>query len=165
MALNYGYFNSVGGDRKYNAETISSYFSGIISKGVLQNYANKFQVLAGSGMSIQVSTGKAYFTNGQWVENDTIINLTLDIASSLLSRIDRIVLRRDSSDDARNVSVVIKQGTPASSPTAPALTNDEYVEELSLCQILIGPNVTSISLPSALDATSQPTYGSPSISM
>lgn len=145
MALNYGYFNSVGGDRKYDAETMSSYFSGIISKGVLQNYANKFQVLAGSGMTVRVSTGKAYFTNGQWVENDAIINLTLDISSSLLSRIDRIVLRRDNSDSARNVSIVIKQGTPASNPTAPALTSTEYVEELSLCQILIGPNVTSIS--------------------
>ena len=108
MALNYGYFNSVGGDRKYDAETMSSYFSGIISKGVLQNYANKFQVLAGSGMTVRVSTGKAYFTNGQWVENDAIINLTLDISSSLLSRIDRIVLRRDNSDSARNVSIVIK---------------------------------------------------------
>ena len=145
MALTYGYFNSVNGDRKYDAETMSSYFSGIISKGVLQNYADKFQVLATNSLTVQVSTGKAYFTNGQWVENDAIINLNLDIASSLLSRIDRIVLRKDNSGNSRNVSVVIKQGTPASTPTAPALTNNEYVEELSLCQILIGAGVTRVT--------------------
>lgn len=145
MALTYGYFNSVSGDRKYTAEQMSKYFSGIISKGVLQNYADKFQVFSNSGMAVKISTGKAYFSNGQWVENDAIINLTLDAASVSLSRIDRIVLRRDNAEESRNVSVIIKKGTPASSPTAPALTSTEYIEELSLCQILIGPNVTSIS--------------------
>ena len=145
MALTYGYFNSIGGDRKYTAETMSKYFSGIISRGVLQNYANKFQVLANSDLTVQVSTGKAYFTNGQWVENDAIINLTLDAASVSLSRIDRIVLRKDTSENLRNVSLVIKNGTPASAPIAPALENSDFVEELSLCQILISPNATSIN--------------------
>ena len=145
MSLTYGYFNSINGDRKYTAETMSKYFSGIISKGVLQNYADKFQVFASSGLTVQVKTGKAYFTNGQWVENDAIINLTLEPASVSLSRIDRIVLRRDNSSEARNVSLMIKKGTPASSPTAPVLETSEFVEELSLCQILIGPNVTSIA--------------------
>ena len=145
MSLTYGYFNSVNGDRKYNAETMSKYFSGIISRGILQNYADKFQVFASSGFTVQVSTGKAYFTNGQWVENAAIISLTLEPSSVSLSRIDRIVLRKDTSLETRNVSVVIKQGTPASSPTAPALESSEFVEELSLCQILIGPNVTSIT--------------------
>lgn len=145
MALTYGYFNSVGGDRKYNAEQMSKYFSGIISKGVLQNYANKFQVFANNELNIQVSTGKAYFTNGQWVENDSIINLTLDAASVSLPRIDRVVLRKDTDEESRNVSLLIKKGTPATSPSPPELINNEYVEELSLCQILIGANVTSIS--------------------
>lgn len=144
LALTYGYFNSVNGDRKYDAETMSKYFSGIISRGVLQNYGNSFQVFKNSGMIINVSTGKAYFSNGQWVENDAIIGLNLDAASVSLPRIDRIVLRKNTAEEGRNVSLVIKKGIPSSSPVVPSLENTDYVEEMSLCQIYVGANVSEI---------------------
>ena len=144
LALTYGYFNSVNGDRKYDAETMSKYFSGIISRGVLQNYGNSFQVFKNSGMIINVSTGKAYFSNGQWVENDAIISLNLDAASVSLPRIDRIVLRKNTAEEGRNVSLVIKKGIPSSSPVVPSLENTDYVEEMSLCQIYVGANVSEI---------------------
>ena len=34
MAIKYGFFNSVSGDRKYNADDISNYFLKLISDGV-----------------------------------------------------------------------------------------------------------------------------------
>ena len=38
MAIRGGYYNSLNGDRKYNAETMSQYFAGLYKRGVLQNY-------------------------------------------------------------------------------------------------------------------------------
>lgn len=31
MAVTYGFFNSVNGDRKYNADQMSSYFEGLVT--------------------------------------------------------------------------------------------------------------------------------------
>lgn len=60
MALITGYYNSLNGDRKYNAETMSKYFAGLFTRGVLQNYNGKFVVTANGGMKINVKTGKAF---------------------------------------------------------------------------------------------------------
>lgn len=145
MAITSGYFNSVSGDRKYNAETMSAYFKGLISKGVLQNYEDKFQVAAGTGMAVTVKTGRAYFSDGRWMESNAAVTLTLDQSDVSLNRIDRIVLRKDNSNSVRGCSIIIKKGTPATTPTAPALESSNNVEELSLAQIYVGKLVESIS--------------------
>lgn len=36
MAVTYGFFNSVNGDRKYNADQMSSYFDGLVTDGVYE---------------------------------------------------------------------------------------------------------------------------------
>lgn len=145
MAIIAGYFNSLDGDRKYNAETMSKYFSGLFTKGVLQNYKDKFVVKATEGMKIQVPTGKAYFSDGKWIENTAPITLTLDSSDVVLNRIDRVVLRCDRNEGKRNADVVLKKGTPGSNPTAPELENTEYIEELSLATIRINKLVETIT--------------------
>lgn len=145
MAISSGYFNSSNGDRKYNAETMSRYFSGILSKGVLANYLSAFNVTAAGGMNLTVGTGRAYFTDGRWMENDTAMNLVLNVADVTNPRIDRVVLRKDSSNSVRGCSVIVKTGTPAASPTPPTLESSDYVEELSLAQIYVSPVTTSIT--------------------
>ena len=137
MAITSGYYNSKGGDRKYNAETMSKYYGGILSRGVLQNYEGKFKVQATSGLTVAVQTGKAYFSDGKWIENTAVENLTLDAADIVLDRIDRIVLRKDISEGSRTAVIAIKKGTPASNPTWPTLTRNDYIEEMSLCQIRV----------------------------
>ena len=78
MAVRSGYFNSRGGDRKYNAEDMSQYFRGLITHGVLQNFGGKFMVVENGGMSVKVKTGRAYFSDGKWMENTAEINLELE---------------------------------------------------------------------------------------
>lgn len=145
MAITTGYFNSNNGDRKYNAETISKYFIGILTRGVLANYKNGFVVKANNTMSVQVQPGKAFFSDGKWVESDTIEPLTIDASDIALSRIDRIVLHKDKSDGVRNTTLIVKKGTPASNPVAPVCENDNYIEELSLATVRIAARATSIS--------------------
>lgn len=145
MALITGYYNSLNGDRKYNAETMSKYFTGLITRGVLQNYKGKFVVEAKTGMQVKIPTGKAFFSDGKWIENTADITLTLDPADVVLDRIDRIILRNDTNEGIRNASVVLVKGTPGSNPVAPVLQNDNYIEELSLCTIRVNKLVESIT--------------------
>ena len=124
MALITGYYNSLNGDRKYNAETMSKYFAGLFTRGVLQNYNGKFVVTANGGMKINVKTGKAFFSDGKWIENTADIILTLDPSDVILNRIDRVVLRNDKNEGVRNANVFLKKGTPGTNPVAPELQND-----------------------------------------
>lgn len=145
MTIMSGYFNSISGDRKYNSETMSKYFAGLITRGVLQNYQGKFLVTANTGMNVSVATGKAYFTDGKWIESDSVVTLTLDPSDVILDRIDRVVLRKDMNTNARLGSLILKKGTPATSPVAPALESNDLVEEISLATIHVGKLVESIS--------------------
>ena len=79
MALKFGFFNSVNGDRKYNADDISNYFLKLISNGVFATPSNAMQVQASAGMTINVSAGWA-FINCKWLENTAAYPLTLDSA-------------------------------------------------------------------------------------
>lgn len=143
MALKFGFFNSVNGDRKYNADDISNYFLKLISNGVFATPSNAMQVQATVGMTVNVSVGWA-FINCKWLENTAEYPLTLDAADVVLNRIDRIVLRL--SESPRTMGIYIKKGTPASTPTAPELSRTKgTIWELSLAKISIHAGVTDIT--------------------
>ena len=137
MAVEFGYFNSKNGDRKYNADDMSKYFTGLIGRGVLQNYADKYEVLEYEGMSIIVSPGKAYFSDGKYIENTTDYVMAIEPADVILNRIDRIVLQNNKNEEVRAASIVYKKGEPATQPTEPPLINTDDIEELSLALIKV----------------------------
>lgn len=143
MALKFGFFNSVNGDRKYNADDISNYFLKLISNGVFATPSNAMQVQASADMTVNVSAGWA-FINCKWLENTAEYPLTLDAADVVLNRIDRIVLRL--SESPRTMGIYIKKGTPASTPTPPELARTKgVIWELSLAKISIHAGVTDIT--------------------
>ena len=144
MAVTYGFFNSVNGDRTYNADQISNYFLKLISNGVFATPSNAMQVQATSGLNVKVTAGWG-FINCKWICNDNDYNLQLDAADLMLNRIDRVVMRLDNSTPVRSISIAIKTGTTATTPTAPALTRSGDVYELSLAQIYVAANATSIT--------------------
>ena len=68
--LSFGFYNSKGGDRKYDAEQFGAMFNGIITDGVFAHYKNALKVTAGDGnRELVVSSGRAWF-NGTWTEVD-----------------------------------------------------------------------------------------------
>lgn len=68
--LSYGFYNSKGGDRKYDAEQFGSMFNGLITDGVFAHYKDALKVTAGSGnRELVVKPGRAWF-NGTWTEVD-----------------------------------------------------------------------------------------------
>ena len=142
MALTSGFFNSVSGDRVYNADQISSMFEGLISDGIYEDVGDAFQVLAATGMNVTVGTGRAML-NGKWAKNTAAITLTLNDAHALLNRYTAIVLRLDISN--RAVSVEMIDGTAASTPTKPAIVRNASYYDLLLAYVYVGTGVTAIT--------------------
>lgn len=145
MAVTYGFFNSINGDRTYNADDISNYFLKLISNGVFATPADAMQVQAGNGMTVNVSAGWG-FINCKWINNDSPYSLTLDASDVVLNRIDRIVLHLDPTTPSRSISIQILKGAAAKNPVPPALTrNTDGVWELSLAQVAVHAGATSIT--------------------
>ena len=51
MSVSSGFFNSLNGDRKYNAEQMSAIFDGLIIDGVFASIGTAFAVKAAGGLN------------------------------------------------------------------------------------------------------------------
>ena len=94
MSVTYGFYNSVNGDRKYNSIQMSRMFDGIISDGIFETVGDKLMVSAGSGMTVNVGTGRAWF-NHTWTWNDSLLPIKIADSELVLNRIDTIVIDVD----------------------------------------------------------------------
>ena len=142
MAEKYGFFNSSGGDRVYNAADFAGYFSKLVSNGIFSKTADNLKVNATSGMNIQVQPGSAWI-DGYCYENTEPLTLAVSTADGINPRIDRVVLRWSAVD--RNIVLAIKAGASAASPSASALTRNSNVYELGLADISVGRGAAVIT--------------------
>lgn len=154
MALTYGFYDSLNGDRKYNAKQWSSIFDGVINNGVFENIFDAshtpFQCTA-SGMVITVHKGRAWFDH-TWFLSDGDVNNPItfswaagtDFAPEPAStRIDAIVLQTNSDPSVRANSVTRIKGTPGGSK--PSMTHTTYINQYPLAYVTVGPAVTSLT--------------------
>ena len=154
MALRFGYFDSeITGvdsegmpifDRAENSELFRLLFANLISNGVLASPGNCFQVLAGDGLSVNRQPGFG-LVKGAFAYDAAVNTLALETAPTQYSRIDRYILRVNYA--SRCVEELIRTGTPAANPVAPALirpTSGDYYE-LALADITVTANATVIS--------------------
>ena len=146
MAINSYFFNAVesGGvyDRTYNADDFTSYLDEIVGDGVFPNPSDNLQVRASSGMNVIVGAGQGWI-NGHKMINTADLTLPVTAANVSNPRIDRVVFYVDFANRLMNIE--IKEGTPASSPTAPALVRNTTRYEMSLATIEVAKQTTSIS--------------------
>lgn len=138
-----GFFNSIEGDRTYNAEDMSSMFEGIITDGVLQGAGAELKVTPCSpaGRRVAVSSGKAILA-GKWVRNTDEHVLALE-PSDTDPRIDLVVAELDYT--GRAFVFAVKKGTPAAMPKAPEPEDSSVKKELPLARIHIAANATEIT--------------------
>lgn len=142
MAVTYGFFNSIDGDRKYNADQMSEYFNGLVSDGVYESVANGFQVKASSGMTVSVGTGRALI-DSKWINNDATYNVDINASHVTLNRYTAIILQLNRSN--RAIGIVTRDGENATNPTKPALTNNATISELCLAYVYVGAGASTIS--------------------
>ena len=144
MSLTGGFFNSKDHDRRYNAESISRLFDGIIEDGVYETYGDKFIVRQASGMDITIGSGRAWLDHC-WIHNDTKYRISIDSSEVVLDRLDTIVIDVDHSTSVRAVSFKVVRGIPASSPVAAELVNEEDHKQHPICRILVKAGATEIT--------------------
>lgn len=144
MSVTSGFFNSLNGDRKYNAEQMSAIFDGIINNGVFANIGTVFGVKATTNNDITVGVGRAWF-NSTWLYNDAILPLTADQAEVVLNRYDAVVIEIDRSEAVRKGDIKIVKGTPASTATKPTMLHTDYVHQYPLAYIYRPAGSSSIS--------------------
>lgn len=134
MSVSSGFFNSLNGDRKYNAAQMSAIFDGLIIDGVFASIGTAFAVKAAGGLIVNVGIGKAWFDH-TWTVNDSILPMTAPEAEVLLDRIDAVVLEVNGMESVRNNTIKFVKGNPSSAPSRPTLTNEGNVHQYPLCYI------------------------------
>lgn len=156
MAVTFGFYNSVRGDRVYNAEQMSSIFSGIIQDGVFENFPEDGQHLVcskGIGLTMIVGPGRAWF-NDTWTNNDSPLSLTFDAPDNQNDRIDTIALEINKTNSPHTVNAgssayvvkgrsnkfVVVKGTPAADPVRAALIRANGIYQYPIAVVRISPS-------------------------
>ena len=144
MAVTYGFYDSLNGDRKYTSVQFSYLFNSLIKDGVFMHIGEHLNVKESTGMQVNVGSGFAWF-NSTWTRNDADFPLDITISDLLQTRIDAIVLEVDETVSSRTNSIKVITGTPASNPQKPSLTNTKDIHQYPLAYVTVGVGVTSIT--------------------
>lgn len=147
MTVSFGFYDSVGGDRVYNATQFSAMMDGIIQDGIFATVGDAFFVAlnpALGGLNLLVGSGRGWFDH-TWIYNDGDLPLVLDPAPISQSRIDYVVIETNSTLGVRANSIKIITGTPAVNPVSPTLVRTTTINQYPLARILLTPNQTVLS--------------------
>ena len=146
MSVTYGFYNSLNGDRKYDAIQMSKLFDGIIKDGIFSSIGTCFIVNADTGLNniVNVGVGRAWFQH-TWTLNDSILSLEAPVSEVLLDRIDAVIIEVNTSEAVRANSIKIIQGTPSSSPVNPILASEQNLHQYALCYIYRAANSVVIT--------------------
>ncbi len=145
MAVTSGFFNSLNGDRKYNAIQVSSIFDGIIRDGVFMYVGERFMVHAvQDSMNVNVDTGRAWF-NQSWTLNETLLPLTIEPADPVMDRIDAIVIDVDGEIPVRANDIIVVTGTPSLNPVPPTLIRETNHNQYEIAEIRVAKGILSIT--------------------
>ncbi len=132
MAIRSGFFNSVEGDRTYDASRFAEYFGALVGNGIFPDPADNLQVVSNDDMTVTIKAGMAWI-NGYIIINDSDYILNIDAADGVLNRIDRVVARYDVID--REIRFEVKKGDFASEAVAQVMQRDSDAYELGLALI------------------------------
>ena len=139
------FFDAVNGDRSYDSAAFAALFKAIaLSDGVIYGHGNNLAVSAPGGMNVQVDLGAAWVSGRFFEVYGSPETLAIQAADPTNPRIDRVVVRLDLTQSGRAVSLAVKTGTPAASPTPPALQRDTSIWELSLAQVYVAAGLATL---------------------
>ena len=140
-------------DEYIGAQNVMKWLHGRTS-GVFGADGN-LSVTANGDMTVSVSDGVGWLANdkadGTVFWNDTKeqtggeLQLEIPLADPILPRIDRIVVSWDTVDYAVKPRIEVLKGAAASSPAAPALTNNGLLRQISLAQISVAAAASKIA--------------------
>lgn len=134
-------------DRAVDAAVLRKCLSNYYTDGVFAtNWSSCFQVTVTDDgtASVIVKPGVALVRGATgYTEVDTAI--VMPDADDSLPRIDTVVIRLNDNTDYRNMYLDVIEGTAASAPVAPVLTQTDSIYEIGLANVYRTANSTSIS--------------------
>lgn len=144
MSVTFGFYNSLNGDRKYNAVQMGALFDGLINDGIYMSIGSQFMVKATEGLTLSVGEGRAWF-NHTWTLNDSQLLIDIETPDLLLPRIDAVVIEVDTTDGVRANAIKIIKGTPATEPVRPTLTNNLLVHQYPLAYVEVAKDAQEVT--------------------
>lgn len=135
-------------DEYIGAEEVMRWLHGRTS-GVYGAGGNAAVTAVPNSMQVSVAAGIGWLTdadgNGIVWWSSAADALTIDPAHSTLNRIDRIIVEWYVGDYSNKPEIRVLKGTNASTPSAPALTNNTLYRQLSLARVSIPAGTTEIT--------------------
>lgn len=147
MSLECGFYNSINGDRKYDADDFNKLFGAFYNWGVMPNYGDVFRVTPTSGLTVSVGSGVAWLSE-TWSRNGSGYSITLDTAHATKPREDWICLKVDKDQAVRDnsfevYSIVLENGQEMA--PSEIRRNRAYVHPLAVVTVPAGAESLSSS--------------------
>ena len=139
--VEYGFFDAINGDRRYNSKNFSDYFEGLIGDGVFAQVGESLRVSPGDGLNISVGTGRAKALN-RYIKNTAPLTVAISAADTVNPRTDAIVVGVNLAERIGEIKVI--QGTPNAAADRPAIPSSENLKYFPLAYVKIEANATAV---------------------
>ena len=131
----------------YNAQDVMKYYAGINS-GVFET-GEHLKVSANGGLELRINTGMGWLSKDYVASvafwNESVEYLMVDAGHDTYDRIDLVVVSWNFIQQEQNPTLIIRKGTPASSPAVPSLVNDSSTIEIALARINVAKGAITLS--------------------
>jgi hypothetical protein len=141
-------------DEFRGAEDVMKWLHGRTS-GVFAAGNNAAVTAVQNEMAVNLSDGLGWMANAGkdgvvwWIDNEAVngakLKLPIEAADSAMNRIDRIIVEWKTTNYVDYPEVKVLKGSIASNPSAPALTNNSTVRQISLARIRVNAGTTAIT--------------------
>ena len=144
----------------YNAQDVMKYYAGRNS-GVFETGEN-LKVSANGGLEIRVNSGMGWLSRDYVASvafwNESVEYLMVDAGHDTYDRIDLVVVSWNFVQQEQNPKLIIRKGTPASSPSIPSLVNNSSTIEIALARINVAKGAITLSDSNIVDLRGNDTY-------
>ena len=144
----------------YNAQDVMKYYAGRNS-GVFETGEN-LKVSANGGLEIRVNSGMGWLSRDYVASvafwNESVDYLMVDAGHDTYDRVDLVVVSWNFVQQEQNPKLIIRKGTPASSPAVPSLVNDSSTIEIALARINVAKGAITLSDSNIVDLRGNDNY-------
>ena len=130
----------------YNAQDVMKYYAGRNS-GVFETGEN-LKVSANGGLEIRVNSGMGWLSRDYVASvafwNDSVEYRMVEAGHDTYDRVDLVVVSWNFVQQEQNPKLIIRKGTPASSPAVPSLINDSSTIEIALARINVAKGAITL---------------------
>ena len=144
----------------YNAQDVMKYYAGRNS-GVFETGDN-LKVSANGGLGLRINTGMGWLAKDYVASvafwNESVEYLMVEAGHDTYDRIDLVVISWNFIQQEQNPKLIIRKGTPASSPVVPSLVNDSSTIEIALARIYVAKGTITLSNSNIVDLRGNDNY-------